>query len=211
MAIRKIYMLPKYEKLLRKKSAPVKKVNRMVKGLVQDLLDTLETQEGLGLAAPQIGILSRVAIVAVGTEDSDEDEDGERETRLIPLINPEVVEQGKPERGYDGCLSIPGLQGYTTRPAHLRVRSLDLQGNKVEYVFEGMDARVAAHEIDHLDGILYFDRIATLDDLYYLVEGEEEDSIEFLPYLEVHPELHLTPDKREGLPTRGVKTIADLA
>jgi peptide deformylase len=210
MAIRKIYMLPKYEKLLRKKSAPVKKVNRMVRGLVQDLLDTLETQEGLGLAAPQIGILSRVAIVTVGNDTGEEDGE-EKEIRQLPLINPEIIEQGKPERGYDGCLSIPGLQGYTNRPGRLRVRSLDLDGNKVEYVFEGMDARVAAHEIDHLDGILYFDRLATLDDLFYLVEGEEEGSIEFVPYLDIHPELHLTPDKREGLPTRGVKTIADPA
>ncbi len=209
MGVRKIYQLPKYEKLLRKKSAPVKKVNRNVKALVQDLIDTLDTVAGVGLAAPQLGILARVAVIIVGTRDEDEGGDEEKETEIIALINPEVIEAGPPDRSYDGCLSAPGLQGYTRRPKTLRVRALDMDGKPVQYCFEGFDARVAAHEIDHLDGILYFDRLDTLEDLFYLVEGEEEDTIEFLPYLDVHPEFRLTPAQREGLPTRGVKTIAD--
>ncbi|MDQ4077621.1 MAG: peptide deformylase [Chloroflexota bacterium] len=210
MAVRKIYTLPKYEKLLRKKSKPVKKVNRQVRELVQDLLDTLETQAGVGLAAPQIGILARVCLVMVGTDDERDEAGGEGKTEIIPLINPEILEEGELERGYDGCLSIPGLQGYTRRPKTLHVRAIDMDGDTVEYLFEGFDARVAAHEIDHLDGILYFDRLDTLEDLYYMVEDEEEEGkIAFLAYLDVHPELRLTPDKREELPTRGVKTIMD--
>jgi peptide deformylase len=170
--------------LLRKKSQPLKRVGRQARALVQDLLDTLDTQEGVGLAAPQIGVLARVCLVMVGTENCDgPGEDAQPE--IIALINPEVLEEGEPERGYDGCLSIPGLQGYTRRPAFMRVRALDLEGNPVEYRFEGFDARVAAHEIDHLDGILYFDRLETLEDLFYLV-----------------------PDEREGLPTQGMKSIA---
>ncbi len=208
MAVRKVYKLPKYEKALRRKSAPVERVTRPVRALVRDLMDTLETLDGVGLAAPQIGVFARVALVMVGTESCDPPEQGE--VALIPLINPEIVAAGEPERGYDGCLSIPGLQGFTRRPAFLQVRSLDLDGNMVEYRFEGMDARVAAHEIDHLDGILYFDRLDTLDDLFYLVEDEEdEDTVQFLPYLDVHPELRQTPELREGLPTQGVPTIAD--
>ncbi len=207
MPVRRIRTLPKYETLLRRKSRPVKKVDREVRRLVQDLFDTLETQDGVGLAAPQIGVLARVCLVAVGM---DEDEtQGGRATEIIPLINPEILEEGTLDRSYDGCLSIPGLQGYTRRPKVLHVRALDLEGKKVEYRFEGFDARVAAHEIDHLDGILYFDRLDTLEELFYLVDDEkEEGEIKFVPYLEIHPELRLTPDKREGLPTQGVKTIA---
>lgn len=204
MAVRKIYKLPKYEKLLRTPCQPVTKVGRAARALVRDLVDTLDTQEGVGLAAPQIGVLERVALVIIGTDSEADDV----EPLIIPLINPVILESGEAVRGYDGCLSIPGLQGYTDRPAFLRVRSLDMEGREVEYHFEGFDARVAAHEIDHLDGILYFDRLNTLADLYYLVEGED-DEIEFLPYLTVHPELSPEPESRHGLPTRGVKTIAD--
>jgi peptide deformylase len=201
-------MLPKYEKMLRRKSKPVKRVDREVRRLVRDLRDTLETQAGVGLAAPQIGVLTRVCLVTVGTED-DEGKQSGREEEIIALINPEILEEGTLERGYDGCLSIPGLQGFTRRPVTLRVRALDEEGDTVEYEFTGMDARVAAHEIDHLDGILYFDRMDTLEDLFYLVEDEEEDgALRFVPYLDIHPELRLTPDKREGLPTEGIKTIA---
>ncbi len=205
MAVREIHKLPKYEKLLREPCAPVSKVNRKVRALVQDLMDTLATAEGVGLAAPQIGVMQRVALVMVGADDCDGAE--EEVAGFLPLINPEIIEENGIERGYDGCLSIPGLQGYTNRPQTMRIRSLDMQGNLVEHLFEGFDARVAAHEIDHLNGVLYLDRLETLEDLFYLVPGEE-DTVEFLPYLEVHPEYRLTPNQREGLPTQGVETIA---
>jgi peptide deformylase len=209
MAIRTILKLPKHEKLLRKQSEPVPKVGRRVRALVADLIDTLDTVDGLGLAAPQIGTLERVAVIITGgTDECDPPEEG-AVSEIIPLINPQILDEGEPERGYDGCLSIPGLQGYTRRPATLRVRSLDLDGNEVEYHFEGLDARVAHHEIDHLEGVLYLDRIETLEELFYLVEDDEdEDGVAFLPYLDVHPEFRATPDRREGLPTRGVPTIA---
>lgn len=205
MAVRKILKLPRHETFLRTPSEPVRRVTPRVRRLVEDLIDTLATEEGVGLAAPQIGQRERVCIAMIGA--FDEVAAGEeREVAIVPLIDPEVLEEEGSERAYDGCLSIPGLQGFTERPTLLRVRSLDLDGNAVEYRFEGMDARVVAHELDHLDGILFFDRLATLEDLFYLVAGEEEE-IEFLPYLEVHPELGASPDKRVGLPTQGVPTI----
>lgn len=208
MAQRKIYKLPKYEKLLRKKSAPVKRITRQVRALINDLYDTLDTVEGVGLAAPQIGVMSRVALVMVGVDREPPSEGEEPTVEIVPLIDPEILEEGELARGYDGCLSIPGLQGYTRRPGSLRVRSLDLEGNWVEYHFEGFDARVAHHEIDHLDGILYLDRLDSLEELFYLVEDEEEEGkVKFLPYLTVHPELRETPTQREGIPTRGVVTI----
>lgn len=216
MATRKIYKLPKYEKFLRKKSAPVKKVTREVRQLVQDLYDTLETVDGVGLAAPQIGVHARVALVTLGMDSSDSDNDegeevDESDVQIIPLIDPEILEASDDlKRSYDGCLSIPGLQGYTRRPTFLRVQALDMQGNKVEYRFEGMDARIAAHEIDHLDGILYFDRLDSLADLFYLTDDpEDEEKVKFVPYLEVHPELQAVPQLRQGIPTKGIKTIAD--
>ena len=210
MAKQKIYKLPKYEKLLRKKSTPVKKVTKTVKKLIEDLYDTLDTVDGVGLAAPQIGVHARVALVMVGA-DRDEKEAEENPPEIIALIDPEIVEQSEDlDKGPDGCLSIPGLQGYTRRPTFMRVRALDVEGNKVEYRFEGYDARVAAHEIDHLDGVLFFDRLDSLQDLYYLTpDPEDEEDIKFVPYLDVHPELKLTPQVREGIPTTGIKTIAD--
>lgn len=210
MAKQKIYKLPKYEKLLRKKSAPVKKVTKAVKKLIEDLYDTLDTVDGVGLAAPQIGVHARVALVMVGA-DRDEKEAEENPPEIIALIDPEIVEQSEDlEKGPDGCLSIPGLQGYSRRPTFMRVKALDVEGNKVEYRFEGYDARVAAHEIDHLDGVLFFDRLDSLQDLYYLTpDPDDEEDIKFVPYLDVHPELKLTPQVREGIPTTGIKTIAD--
>ncbi len=212
MAKRKVYKLPKYEKFLRKKSAPVKKVTRDVRNLIQDLVDTLDTLDGVGLAAPQIGVHSRVALVVVGNKNGEKPEEDEEEVgEIISLIDPEIIEASPDlERSYDGCLSIPGLQGYTRRPTFLRVRALDINNNKVEYYFEGFDARVAAHEIDHLDGILYFDRLDSLSDLYYLVpDPEDDEKVKFLPYLDVHPEFQATPHPMPGMPTTGVKTIAE--
>ena len=178
---------------------PVRRVTPRIERLVEDLADTLDSVPGLGLAAPQIGELSRVAGMVAGGDSEDEED-----RRIVPLIDPVVLDSGAADRDYDGCLSIPGLQGYTNRPATLRVRSFDLEGNEVEYAFEGLDARVAAHEIDHLDGILFLDRMETLADLFYLVPDEEE-SIRFLPYLEVHPDWK-GRDERVGMQTRGVKT-----
>ena len=211
MAVRKVLLLPKYEKILRRKSSPVKSVNRSVRALVRDLRETLATQDGVGLAAPQIGVLQRVCLVVRGTDEQGESVEG-REPEVIALINPEITAQShEVARGYDGCLSIPGLQGYTNRPTTLHVRALDEVGNVIDYEFTGFDARVAAHEIDHLDGVLFLDRLETLDDLFYLVDGpdEEEEKVRMLPYLEVHPEYRLMPNEREGMPTRGVKTIMD--
>lgn len=210
MAVRKLLLLPKYEKVLRRKSRPVKGVNRSVRTLIRDLRETLETQDGVGLAAPQIGVLQRVCLVVRGTDEQGESAE-ETTPEVIVLINPEITAQSEDlERGYDGCLSIPGLQGYTNRPLTLNVRALDEAGDVVDYEFTGFDARVAAHEIDHLDGILYFDRLETLEDLYYLVDDpDDEDKVKMLPYLEVHPEYRLMPDERIGMPTQGVKTIMD--
>jgi peptide deformylase len=185
MAVRDIIVYSKNEAVLRQKSLPVRKVNRYIKKLIQDLKDTLaEHPEGIGLAAPQINIHSRVAIVRLGGKPHKiEDEDEEEEIEPGPpeaLINPEIVEAGSIKKDFDGCLSLPGLYGDTVRPHYLRVTGLNEQGEPFDRTFEGFDAVVVHHEIDHLDGILFIDRVLTPNDLYR-VERDKNDKLVRVP------------------------------
>lgn len=169
MAIRDIVLYPGNKAVLRKKSKPVKSVNRRVKKLVRDLKDTLDDHpDGIGLAAPQINVHSRVVVVRLGGGRDSESEPGPP----LPLINPRVLEAGNEERDFDGCLSFPGLYGETVRPHYLRVTGLDEVGKPFDRVFEGFDAVVVHHEIDHLDGVLFIDRIESIEDLYRVREDE---------------------------------------
>jgi peptide deformylase len=141
--------------------------------LVRDLQDTLNAhQEGIGLAAPQIGVNSRVVVVRLGGRE----EDGEPGPPL-PLINPETVEARDARKDFDGCLSLPGLYGETKRPHYLRVRGLDEAGRPFDKVFEGFDAVVVHHEIDHLDGVLFIDRVERLEDLYHVRKNEDGELV----------------------------------
>jgi peptide deformylase len=173
MAVRDIVLYLENEAALRKKSKPVRSVNRRVKRLVGDLKDTLnDAPGGIGLAAPQIDVHSRVVVVRLGGRrdgDGNESEPGPP----LALINPEVMEAGNEERDFDGCLSFPGLYGETVRPHYLRVTGLDEAGHPFDRVFEGFDAVVVHHEIDHLDGVLFIDRVERLEDLYRVREGED--------------------------------------
>lgn len=165
MPSREIVMYPKGADVLRRKSKSVGSVTRRVRRLVQDLKDTLTAHpRGIGLAAPQIGAHRRVVVVRLGGGP-------ERESEPDPplaLINPEVVEAGDERRDFDGCLSLPGLYGETIRPHHLRVTGLDEAGCPFDEVFEGFDAVVVHHEIDHLNGVLFIDRVACPEDLYHV-------------------------------------------
>ena len=175
MAIRDIVLYPENKATLRKKSKPVKSVNRRVKKLVRDLKDTLNDHpDGIGLAAPQINIHSWVVVVRLGgRRDGSESEPGPP----LALINPQVLETGNEERDFDGCLSFPGLYGETVRPHYLRVTGLDEAGNSFDRVFEGFDAVVVHHEIDHLDGVLFIDRVESIEDLYRVREGENGELV----------------------------------
>ncbi len=177
MAIREIILYPEQEEILRTESEPVRLVNRRIKKLLRDLKDTLlDRPEGVGLAAPQIGVHIRVVLVRLNAraETGDEDEAETHEADPpIALINPEIIEEGNPKKDFDGCLSLPGLFGETVRPHRLRVKGLDEQGRPFDRVFEGFDAIVVHHEIDHLNGVLFIDRIADIKDLYRLKENEE--------------------------------------
>lgn len=173
MAIRKILTYDKDEAALRKKSEAVQAVNRRVKKLIQDLKDTLaDREDGGGLAAPQIGVHSRVALAQLGQQ-----EEEERRGPVFVMVNPEIIEAGNDEKDFDGCLSFPGLYGETVRPHRLRVKGLDEFGKPFDRVFEGFDAVVVHHEIDHLDGILFIDRVSSLEDLYRVRRDENGELV----------------------------------
>ena len=138
--------------VLRKISKPVKEVTPKIITLIDDMLDTMYEAMGVGLAAPQVGILKRIVVIDVGEGP-------------IVLINPEILETSGEQTGDEGCLSVPGMAGQVTRPNYVKVKALDIDMNEVEYEGEGLLARAFCHEIDHLDGKLYT----------RLVEGEVHD------------------------------------
>jgi peptide deformylase len=163
MAVREIVLYAENQVALRRKSRPVKGVGQSVRNLIRDLKDTLEhSANGIGLAAPQIDVHRRVIVVRLGSG-----EDTQREPDPpIALINPTIVDAAEERRDFDGCLSFPGLYADTVRPHFLRVTGLDERGKAFDHVFEGFDAVVVHHEIDHLDGVLFVDRIESIEDLY---------------------------------------------
>ena len=145
---------------LRKVSHKVEKFNIRLWLLLRDMADTMYEAEGVGLAAPQIGILRRVVVIDV------DDENG-----LIELINPEIIAVEGEQEGPEGCLSKPGRQGYVRRPNKVTVRAQDRHGKWFELTGEGLLARAFCHEIDHLDGRLYID----VEDHEILPEEEGEE------------------------------------
>ena len=160
MTIRRILKYPEDETKLRRKSAEIKKLDAETKGLIADLKDTLATQSGAGLAAVQIGVLKRVALVRFGQDK------GEMEPPLA-IINPVIVERGPLDKGFDGCLSIPGLVTWDTlRPTWLVFAARDEHWRKIKMHVEGIDAIVVDHEVDHLNGVLFLDKLDKGGKLY---------------------------------------------
>jgi peptide deformylase len=134
--------------------------------LVDDMIETMREYEGIGLAAPQVHESVRLAIIGI------EDGRGEdRSIRILPVVNPEITPIGKDtEEDWEGCLSLPKLRGRVVRPTRIQVKALDRRGNKIDIDLQGYPARVAQHEIDHLDGVLFIDRMKSFETLTYLDE-----------------------------------------
>ena len=140
MAVREIVLYPGRADVLREKSEPVGSVTGRITRLLRDLKDTLHAHpEGIGLAAPQIGVHNRVVVVRLGGGRDSEGEPGPP----LPLVNPEVIETRNEEKDFDGCLSFHGLYAETVRPHYLRAIGLDEAGNPFDRIFEGFDAVVA--------------------------------------------------------------------
>ncbi|HJB30267.1 MAG TPA: peptide deformylase [Candidatus Blautia faecavium] len=160
MAIRTIRI--QGDEVLTKKSRPVKEMTPRLKELIADMLDTMYEANGVGLAAPQVGILRRIVTIDVGEGP-------------IVLVNPEIIETDGEQTGDEGCLSVPGMSGQVTRPNYVKVRALDMDMNQVEYEGEELLARAFCHEIDHLDGKMYTDLVeGELHRVTYEDEEEEE-------------------------------------
>lgn len=137
------------DELLRKKSKPVDEITPRIITLLDDMKDTLKKANGLGLAAVQVGILRRIYIIDIGLE--------EGKSNILEFINPEIIKTSGHQEEAEGCLSVPGKAGITSRPAKVTVRATDRNGNTFEYTGEEILARCLCHEYDHLDGILYTD------------------------------------------------------
>ncbi len=140
--------------VLRQKAKRITTVDDRIRQLAQDMVDTMRAANGIGLAAPQVGVLLRLIVVEI-PEDRDE---GQR-YHFTVLVNPEIVKATGEQVGPEGCLSLPGLIGEVRRAAKVVVKGLDLKGKEVRVKAQGLFARALQHEIDHLDGILFIDRV----------------------------------------------------
>lgn len=170
MALRNI--VEKGDSCLAKRCRPVIDFNNKLHILLDDMADTLIKANGVGLAAPQVGILRR-AVLVLETNVPDGEED-----YIIELINPEIIETAGEQEGPEGCLSVPGVYGWVKRPDYAKVRAQDREGNWFEVEGSGLTARAFCHEIDHLNGILFTevaDHIMSEDELnnYYCSDDEE--------------------------------------
>ena len=158
MAIREIREMG--DEVLEKKCKPIKMMTPRTMELIEDMFDTLYESGGVGLAAPQVGILKRIVVIYIG------------EGPLL-LINPEIVETSGSQTGSEGCLSLPGKAGQVTRPNYVKVKALDVNMEPVEYEGTELLARAFCHELDHLDGIMYVEHVE--GELYDVSYEEEEE------------------------------------
>ena len=157
MAIRNVVL--EGDEILRKQCREVSEVTDRIKMTMEDMLETMRSQFGVGIAAPQVGIMRRMFVA--------EPEPG----RVYYMINPVILEESGSQEGDEGCLSIPGKIGTVTRPDYIKIEALDLDGEKKTYEFHDFDARVMCHEYDHLNGVLYIDKAVNIRD----AEGDYSD------------------------------------
>ena len=160
MAIRNIREMG--EDVLGKVCKEVKEMTPRTRELIEDMLDTMYEANGVGLAAPQVGILKRLVVIDVGEGP-------------IVMINPRIIAQDGEQTGDEGCLSVPGKAGLVTRPNYVKARFFDEEMNECEIEGEELLARAICHELDHLDGHLYVEKVeGSLHDVTYEVEEDEE-------------------------------------
>lgn len=158
-------IVKKGDEVLNKKCHPVTKFDEKLHTLLDDMSETLRQADGVGLAAPQVGILRQVVVVINGDDE------------IIELVNPEIIETSGEQFGLEGCLSVPGRYGFVKRPMVVKVRAQDRNGNTFEVEDQGLTARCFCHEIDHLGGHLFdelVDRTYTIEELEAMeAEGKE--------------------------------------
>lgn len=162
MAIRNV--VKEGDPILRKHCREIPQVTDRIRMTMEDMLETMREEYGVGIAGPQVGVMRRMFVA--------EPEPG----RVYFMINPVITEQEGSQIGEEGCLSVPDLVGTVERPEKIKITALDLDGVEQEYEFEGFDARVMCHEYDHLEGILYIDKATDIHEPQYeeAEEGGEE-------------------------------------
>jgi len=166
MALREVLQFP--DKRLREVSKPIERVTDEIRELARDMLDVMYDEPGIGLAAPQLGHPVRLVVVDVAWTE----EDGERNPRV--LVNPEIVHAEGKVTWNEGCLSVPDFQADVERAERVRLRATDLDGNPLEIDAEGLEAVCFQHELDHLDGVLFIDRISRLKRSMYVRKREKQ-------------------------------------
>jgi peptide deformylase len=172
MAIRKIFTSE--DPVLRMKAKRVKKIDAATQKLIDDMIETMRDAPGVGLAAPQVGASLRVIVVELP-----EDEEDPQSGAKMQLVNPEITKSDGEQTGEEGCLSIPGYVGVVKRKMNVTVKGLNRKGKEVKVNASGYLARVLQHEIDHIDGILFTDRLESPEDLFRL--GEDKERIPVFP------------------------------
>ena len=143
---------------LRRKTEPVEEIDDDLRHLVDEMFRVMFEEQGIGLAAPQVGVSKRVFVIDIPSEDEDADEEG---LRLV-AINPEIVSKSGSDTDEEGCLSIPGVREKVTRPGSVVMHYIDLDGDECEVEASGLFARALQHELDHLEGILFIDKISSI-------------------------------------------------
>jgi peptide deformylase len=146
MAILKIVKVQDSEDFLRKKSRPVEEITPRIKTLLDDMVETMRHANGCGLAGVQVGVLRRIVVI-------------ETDEGLFELINPRIVAMAGEQESEEGCLSLPGEWGITKRPMFVIAKALNREGEEIEIKASGLLAKAICHELDHLDGVLYTDKV----------------------------------------------------
>ena len=170
MALRPIVIVGDGDDVLRRRARPVRRVSAEIRRLMDDMVETMRAAPGVGLSAPQVGLELRVIVL----ETPIDEEDPEAGTRVHALADPAIVWASDDRvEDQEACLSIPGLYGEVDRHVAIRVEGLDRAGRRVSLEATELEARVFQHEIDHLDGVLFIDRVTGLDKLYTFARDAE--------------------------------------
>jgi peptide deformylase len=164
MAVLPIVRVP--QDVLRQKTKKVRKIDTSIQKLIDDMIETMHDAPGVGLAANQVGVSLRICVMQVPGEE------------VITLVNPEIVRRSGTRECEEGCLSLPGYKGTLQRSEKVVVKGLNRDGRPVRYHAEDLLAEIIEHEVDHLNGILYFDYIESIDKLTPVRPGEDEDAEE---------------------------------
>lgn len=160
MAVRQVRQQP--DAILRKKAKKVPAIDGSIQRLIDDMVETMQKEKGVGLAAPQVGVSLRIAVLQMPEEEP------------FAIINPKIVKRSGEREVAEGCLSVPGFQGEIKRSISVTVKGLDRQGKAIRIKAAGLMAQALEHEIDHLNGVLYIDHIES-DDKLYKIEPETND------------------------------------